>query len=331
MNRFFLMTVLVFSSIVLFYISCKKEEKEEDDDIDPRLKIVEGFSFDNYPKVDGSTSTAPLNTLIACKLLGIKHQWMQKSGLWEIEPILKLKKNSENFQRLIKTSQTHQSFINLIKKEADIILSARKMSPDERTYADDAGVSLIETPIALDAFIFIIHPNNPIESLSIEQIQDIYVGKITNWKEIGGNDITINPYIRNANSGSQELMESLVMKGLGFMEFPQSPEIPIIPTTIFDMIVVIDRVSQEINSICYTVFYYKEEILRNLYITKSIAIESVYPDKESISNNSYPLVAEVYAVIRSDLDKSSMAYKLFELLQTETGKEVISESGYLPN
>jgi len=210
------------------------------------------------------------------------------------------------------------------------------MSPDEKTYADAAGVSLIETPVALDAFVFIVNPYNPITSLTIKQIQDIYTGKITYWNEVGVNDMDselygvfyprpIKPYVRNQNSGSQELMESMVMKDLDITEFPTSDEV-----VIQTMYGAFEMVASEIGAICYTVYYYKEFILKDSP-TKGIAIEGIYPNKENISNNTYPLVAEVYAVIRSDLDTSSTAYKLYELLQTETGKEVISESGYLPN
>jgi hypothetical protein len=161
------------------------------DDIDPQLKIVEGFTFDNYPKADGSTSAKPLNVLIACKLLGIGHQWVDyplddgSPVEWTIEPVLRSKRNSEKFEEFVKTSQTHQSIVNLIDKKTDIIISARKMSPDEKTYADAAGVTLIETPVALDAFIFIVNLDNPITTLTVKQIQDIYTGKITNWNEVG--------------------------------------------------------------------------------------------------------------------------------------------------
>jgi phosphate transport system substrate-binding protein len=310
---------------VLLFNGCPAEEE---DDIYPQLKIVEGFTFGNYPKVDGSTSTEPLNILIACKLLGIKHEWVQRSDRsWAIEPVLK--KNSKRFQKLIKTSQTHGSIIDLIDKKADIILSARKMSPDEKAHSDAAGVSLIETPIALDAFIFIVHPDNPITSLTIEQIQDIYTGKITNWNEVGGSDAQIIPYIRNSNSGSQELMVSMVMKDLEFMEYlHDSYEYE--SKVIYSMVPVFEHVRYEIDSICYTVFYFKENQLKDIS-TKSIAIDGIYPNRENISSYVYPVVAEVYAAIRSDLDKSSTAYKLYELLQTEIGKEVITESGYLPN
>ena len=183
---------------------------------------------------------------------------------------------------------------------------------------------MIETPIALDAFIFIIHPNNTITSLTIEQVQDIYTGKTTNWKEVGGNDAEINPYVRNANSGSQELMEMLVMKDLDIIDLPENTF-----ELIFSMAGALDVVSRDSDSICYTVYYYKEHIVVMDRTPKSISINGVYPKRETISDRSYPYVAEVYAVIRSDMDKSSMTYKLYEWLQTEIGKQVISESGYV--
>jgi len=302
----------------MLFLKCDKGELFE-------AEFIKGLTLNNYPKVDGSTSTLPLNTVVACELLGINYSWEKEHPNlqeWKIEPDLK---RSGKFWNKIKSSQTHQSFINLIDKNTDLVLSARKMSPDEINYAKDARISLIETPIAIDAFIFIVNQANQTVSLSIEQIQDIYTGKITNWKEVGGyNDAKINPYIRNANSGSQELMEVLVMKDLDILEFPISFEVINTMTGAFDKVV------NDVDGICYTVYYFKENILRDIR-TKNIAIEGIRPNKDSIKDKTYPLVAEVYAVIRSDLDKSSMAYKVYEWLQTDEGKQVISKSGYLPN
>ncbi len=311
--------VVIVTLALLLCTSCEKNE----DDI--KSSIIEGLTIDNYPKVDGSTSTAPLNTIIACKLLGINYKWVQShNNTQKVEPKLG-NKNALTLQQQIKSSQTHQSFINLINKEADIILSARKLSSDEKAYADAAGVTLIEIPVALDAFVFIVHPDNKINSLTKKQIQDIYTGKITNWSDVGGRNEEIKPYIRNANSGSQELMESLVMKDLDIPKFPESPY----ELMAFTMTGAFEVVNHDKNSICYTVFYYKEHIITETPV-KSVAVEGIYPDKETISNNSYPYVAEVYAVIRSDLDKLSMAYKVYEWLQTEAGKKAIEESGYVP-
>jgi phosphate transport system substrate-binding protein len=66
-------------------------------------------------------------------------------------------------------------------------------------------------------------------------------------------------------------------------------------------------------------------------IAKIIAVDGVYPDSKTIKNKTYPYTTEVYAVIRSDLDKSSIAYRIYELLLSEAGQPVIAESGYIPN
>jgi len=315
MNKYLLITVFILS-IIPVCTSC---------DLLPGANIesplIQGLTLNNYPKVDGSTSTEPLNAIVACKLLGIDYRW-RSGGI--VEPGLN-KKNSEKFWKRIKASQTHQSFINLINKEADLILTARKMSADEKASADAAGVSLIETPVALDAFIFIVNQENPVQSLTIKQAQDIYTGKITNWRQVGGDNAVMTPYVRNANSGSQELMETLVMKDLDIMEFPENSS-----ELIFSMAGALDIVSHDINSICYTVYYYKEHMATGTWNIKSLAINGIYPDYYTISNKSYPYVAEVYAVIRSDLNNSSMAYKLYEWLQTEAGKDAILGSGYPP-
>lgn len=320
MKKTWLAFNIILVSTLLIYTSC--DDKEEEKEI--KSSIIEGLSIDNYPKVDGSTSTAPLNTIIACKLLDIDYKWENDySNLQYVHPQLS-ENNYDKIRQQIKSSQTHQSFLNLINKDADVILSARKLSADEKAHADAQGVSLIETPIALDAFIFILNSENPIKSLTAKQIQDIYTNEIINWKEVGGNDAEIKPYVRNANSGSQELMETLVMKDVDLTKFPVS-EYELMAFTMTGAFEVVDH---EKNAICYTVFYYKENIISETPV-KSIAVNGIYPDKETIGNRSYPYVAEVYAVIRSDLDKSSMAYKIYEWLQTEAGKEAINESGYI--
>ena len=323
-------------SVLLFFSGCKEIIPGFDFD-NLKSSKIEGLTFYNYPKVDGSTSTEPLNAVIACILFDINYRWVpDRHNLRRIEPYLN-KNDTNKFLKLIKSSQTHNSYINLINKEADIILSARKMSSDEKAYADNAGVSLIETPIALDALIFIVNPYNPVNSLTTGQIHDIYTRKITNWKEVGVNDsdwfsdfyvfdnAEMRPYVRNANSGSQELMETLVMKDLEIEWFPEDYNELLV---ISGMVPTMDMVAWDYNAICYTVYYFKEYIVSGINV-KTIAINGIIPNKETISNNSYPYVAEVYAVIRSDLEKTSMAYKLYEWLQTTAGKQAIVDSGYI--
>ena len=242
------MNLFKVALICLVLVSC---EQESDDSNIPL--VIEGITMDNYPKMDGSTSTEPLIRLIACKLLGYNYRWEQAlhmNGLWYLSTDMP----SEFILERLKSSQTHNSIINLIDKDADLILSARKMSPDEKEYADNAGISLIETPVALDAFIFVANIDNSVESLTSQQVKDIYTGKIKNWKEVGGKDKMIKPYIRNANSGSQELMESLVMQGLEIADLPvdYEPELP-------SMSLVFYTLRNDVDALGYTVYYYKEQ------------------------------------------------------------------------
>ena len=329
MNRFVLITVSVCMLFAtLFYAGCKKDEEEST--ISP---YIEGLSIANFPVIDGSTSTLPLITVIACELMGLDCQWKENvehsRRTWSMEPQTG-RSLRRKFDNVVKSSQTHNSFINVIDGQADIALTARTMSPNEKQYAQDKGVELIETPVALDAFIFLINPQNPTNSLTIGDIQDIYIGETTDWEDLGwtpqSNYSTIHPLIRNPNSGSQELMDLLVMKDLLYYT-----QLPIYEEAlVFTMQGMLDAIASNSFAIGYTVYYYNEYIIRPGNALKTIGINGVHPNRQTITNRSYPLTAEVYAVIRSDTDVSSMTYKVYEWLQTERGREAISNSGYIP-
>ena len=100
---------------------------------------------------------------------------------------------------------------------------------------------------------------------------------------------------------------------------------------IFTMQGLLDAIVQNPFAIGYTVYYYNEHIIRPGNALKTIGVDGVQPNKQTISDRSYPYATEVYAVIRSDIDKSSMAYKVYDWLQTEAGKQAISKSGYILN
>lgn len=288
---------------------------------------IDGISFENYPRVDGSTSTQTLSTIVACKLLGIGYEWQQSiSGEWAALPNRDdiPEEYSGFYGGRIKVSQTHGAFLNLIEGKTDIILTQSTMSAEEKAYADELGVELIETSIALDAFIFLVNKENPVRDLTVEQIQRVYTGELTNWQQVGGKNIDFMPFVRPDNSGSQETMKSMVMGNLEIADFPESSEIA-------SMAGVFPEIGSNTNAICYTFNFYKEKMVRvsDAYIPK-IAVNGIFPDENTIKNKTYPFTAKVYAIIRSDLDHSSMAYKVYEWLQTEEVNDLIVESGFVP-
>ncbi len=183
-------------------------------------------------------------------------------------------------------------------------------------------MKLIEKPIAKDALAFMVNPSNPVSDLSIRQLHGIYTGEITNWKEVGGKDEEIKPYVRNRNSGSQEKFETLVMNGFTIADFP--------PMYVGQfMMSPYSQLESDKQGIGFSPFYYYSVIVDN-GSTKAIGIDGIPMTKENIRNNTYPYITEVYAAVRSDIDRNSTAYELFEFLTTPIGQKIIEESGYVP-
>ena len=287
---------------------------------------IENISLENYPKVDGSTSGNILNWMVACKLLGIKYRWLPPGALsyWSLQPTMD---DSEAlydfFYKRIKTSQTHGAFINLINGDADIILTHRTISPDEKALADAVGITLIETSIALDAFVFVVNKENPVKSLTVSQIQKIYTKEITKWSQVGGKNTDMKVFTRPRNSGSEEVFRNLVMNELEPADFPEA--------VISGMMDVFWEITGNVDGICYTFNTFKDLQARiPCNEVPVLAINGICPSESTVKNRTYPFISEVHVAIRSDLDPNSMTYKLYEWLKSEHAKYTITECGFIP-
>ena len=228
-----------------------------------------GINIENYPVVDGSTSTQPLQMLLACKLFGVASQWVhnEKDDQRELysdeyEDIPKDVNRDSFVQRsllcvhirhLVRPHGTSEAYLYLIKKRVDLILVARSPSADELGLAGKLGVQFDARPVALDAFVFLLNGKNPVGNLTIEQIRDIYAGQILNWREVGGPDAPIRPYQRPRNSGSQELMQKLVMGGRKMIKAPDLLTGALMSATFL-------AIDEDVYGIGYSVYYYQEHM-----------------------------------------------------------------------
>ena len=313
-----LKSILILS--LLCAVSCSDEET-------PGNPSLSGITIKNFPVIDGSDSTDPLRDLLMCKILGFGYKWGNNDVVTQIHEIHPQYTCSDDERKYLEShcllhSNTHQSFINLIDDQVELVIAARSISRDEQVYADEKGVTLIEKPIAKDALTFMVNPANPVNNLSISQLQRIYMGEIKNWKEVGGNDEKINPYIRNRNSGSQEKFETIVMDGL---IIPEYPELLMGATMLSPYF----QIEDDKQGIAFSPYYYYSVIV-NSESTKAIAINGVEMTKENVRTSTYPYTTEIYAAVRSDIDRNSTAYQMFEFLTTPKGQDIISESGYVP-
>ena len=195
--------------------------------------------------------------------------------------------------------------------------------------AKDAGVELEVTPVVKEGFVFYINSQNPVESLTIEQIQDIYTGKITNWKEVGGEDKEIRAFQRPDNSGSQTGMYSLVMKDKEIMEAPKENLVD----TMYDIVNLVSSYDNGLNSIGYSYYYYATTMYDTLDATvkdriKFLGINGIKPSNETIMDGSYPLNTAYYIVTRKD-NNDEKVKKLFDAMLSTRGQNVAEEAGYV--
>lgn len=326
--------ILVFIIVSLIIIAgcyyCG--QKQDDDDGDNHGKNGDDannqslkFTVENYPRVDGSTSAHPLAAIVACNSLNISYTW---TTYWDNTKRIVPNASepgkeyiAENITEKVIHHGTHTAYTNLIQNYTDIILVAREPSEDELGLAGELGVELEIKPVALDAFVFILNINNVVESLTVKQIQDIYTGNITRWDTVGGSAENITPYMRNDNSGSQELMEALVMKDLEMIDAPE--------LILLGMMGPINMLSSDETGIGYSVYFFEEFMAPNELI-KLCGVDGIIPNYETIKSKQYTFTTEVHVVIRSDLGKNTTAYQLMDWLLSEEGQQVVKESGYVP-
>ena len=319
------MRKILFVAILLALSACGKA-----DDPAAALKDVK---LEDWPFTDCSTSTRPVRDIVAYQLLGVPYRWdidWMGGQTYIIYPDFTGAEASFSYQDyMVKNlcSGTHGAYMNLIEGKTDVIIASRDISRNERASSAGLGVELETAPLAIDALVFIVNPRNPVKNLTADQVRKIYIGEITNWKEVGGVDHAITPYIRNADSGSQEKMETLVMAGLTMIDGTEGTYMyEIIGSQMTSPYL---QLEADEYGIGYTPFFYCTAMVRDLLKVNMLSIDGVMPSQESLMNNKYPFVSSIYAAIRKTEDHNSMAYKLYRFLFTKKGADMIDESGYI--
>ena len=265
------------------------------------LKQSKLWAYQSVPKMDGSTSAIPLEAGLKSKMLGVSYS---------------------DAKLLVSHHKTHESFQMLLSGENDMIFTV-PISEDQKKAADEAGVKLNFVPVAKEGFVFVVNKNNPVESLTVDQIRDIYSGKITNWKEVGGNDEKIIPYQRNKDSGSQNYMTEF-MEGYDLMDPPKDYMLGEM-SSLMDRLAVYDNAE---NAIGYSVYSYAAQMYENASDTKFIAIDGIKPSRETMADGTYPLLSATSIVYT---DKASQNTKDFAAWAvSEEGQKTVLSCGYVP-
>ena len=261
------------------------------------------FTADTLPRIDGSTATIPLSEGLVQKLLGY---------------------TAEQAQDFVRHNTTHNAYVNLIDGKCDLIF-VTPPSAEEDALMAGSGEDFEVVPVVRDAFVFLVGKDNPVESLTTQQLRDIYTGKITNWSEVGGEDLDIIPYQRPDNSGSQTLMYKLLVPASAIAEPPRE----LIIDGMEGLIDVVSDYKTGPAALGYSVYYYAGSMYVNDG-SRLLAVDGVLPTDETIESGEYPLTDAYYAIYRKSQPGDSPVRQLINWLMTEDGQALAQSAGYVP-
>lgn len=272
---------------------------EEDSDLvrlDSSLKLN-----DNLPVLDGAAALVPVYaSIIEC--VYPKGSVTYEGGVFSDDNFY-----GENFasDSKMQYKNTVRGYKAIVDGETDILFCASP-SAEQKQYAEEQGVELIYVPVGLEAFVFFVNENNPVENLTTQQVRDIYGGKYKNWSQVGGPNRVINPVTRLEGSGSQSAMNAF----MGNTKI--APKSPFAITG---------------GSIGFSFRFYMDGIVGNESV-KMLSLNGVEPTAENIQNGTYPIIAQFYAIYRADNENENIPI-LIDWLLSDEGQTLIEESGYV--
>ena len=205
---------------------------------------------------------------------------------------------------------------SLLNGNCDIANLSRDLKDSEKKAMQAKGVTPCQHVAAFDALPVIVHPSNKVKGLTIDQVRDIYTGKITNWKEVGGSNRKIVVISRDTSSGTFETFSKLVMgKGAKICEKAEYAG---------SNGAVRQRVQMTKGAIGYAGLGFLDRSI------KAVTINGIEPCTETVLDKTYPLARELYMFTNGTPEKGTLVEKFLSLIKTEKGREIVEEIGFVP-
>ena len=213
----------------------------------------------------------------------------------------------------------------LINGTIDIANASRAMKDDEIKSANNAGFEPVQFVVARDAIAVIVNPANPISSLTLKQISDIYKGLIKNWKELGGEDRPIVKLSRESNSGTHVyFLETVIRLGNSKDKSIFSPDTLLLPSSEG----IIAEVSQNPNAIGYDGLGYVNEEVKVIAIAKDETSPAIIPSAESVTDGSYAVSRDLYMYTHGQ--PTGIIQEYLQWIQGAEAQQITADLGFVP-
>ncbi|MGZ8920222.1 MAG: phosphate ABC transporter substrate-binding protein [Limisphaerales bacterium] len=211
-------------------------------------------------------------------------------------------------------------FAALQNQQTDLANASRKIKAKEIEACFKAfGKRPTEYKVAVDGLSVYVHESNPVKQLSIDQLKNIFTGKIRNWKEVGGQDGPITIYSRENSSGTYEFFKDNVLGGADFASSAQN-----MPGTA----VLLQSVARDPKAIGYGGAAYGQGA-KHLMVSKETGGKAIEPTEENIINQTYPIWRYLYIYVNPALDKDAVK-KYLTWIRSDEGQAIVKDVGYFP-
>jgi phosphate transport system substrate-binding protein len=201
----------------------------------------------------------------------------------------------------------------LIDKTTDIANSSREIKKEEVALAETKGVKPVAHIVSFDAIIPVVHPKNKVKNLSIDQLSQIYQGKITNWKEVGGEDLKIVVISRDSSSGTFESWDHFVMK-----KAKVTPRAQMLASNG----ALVTAVAKNRYAIAYLGIGYVNKSVKPLQVNGITASIQMAMSKE------YPFSRELYMYTNGEPVGEVAKYIAF--VKSAEGQKIVAKEGFVP-
>jgi phosphate transport system substrate-binding protein len=214
----------------------------------------------------------------------------------------------------------------LLNGTVDIANASRQIKSEEMQQAMSKGINPVEHVIARDAIAVIVNPKNPVGQLTLQQISDIYSGKINNWQEVGGEDRPIVRLSRETNSGTHVyFLETVLRLGDKSNKTLFSADTLLLPSSEG----IINEVRQNPNAIGYDGLGYVPADLKMIAIARQPGDPYVLPSIASVNDNSYPIARDLYMYTAGEPSGAVAAY-LDWIMHSDEAQAIVAQLGFVP-